>query len=137
MHSLRKARAFTGAPTFYASRESHLAWLKIAHQSGLGREAVRLVETDGLGRMDAARLKSVIDNDRNSGHVPIMVVSTAGTTNAGAIDPLSACGEIARDEGLWLHVDAAWGGALIAVPRLRARLDGIELNAGCHDARVP
>jgi aromatic-L-amino-acid/L-tryptophan decarboxylase len=120
-------RAFTGAPTFYASRESHLAWLKIAHQSGLGREAVRLVETDGLGRIDPARLKSAIDNDRNSGHVPIMVVATAGTTNAGAIDPLSACAEIARAEGLWLHVDAAWGGALIAAPRLRATLDGIEL----------
>jgi len=121
------ARAFAGAPTFYASRESHLAWLKIAHQSGLGRESVRLVESDGLGRMDAARLKSAIDNDRNCGHVPIMVVATAGTTNAGAIDPLSACAEIARDAGLWLHVDAAWGGALIAAPRLRATLDGIEL----------
>jgi glutamate/tyrosine decarboxylase-like PLP-dependent enzyme len=63
-----------------ASRESHLAWLKIAHQSGIGREALRLVETDGSGRMDAARLKSAIDKDRNSGHVPIMVVATAGTT---------------------------------------------------------
>src|SRR5882762_8703125 len=46
------ARAFGGAPVFYVSRESHLAWLKIAHQAGIGRSAVRLVATDGSGRMD-------------------------------------------------------------------------------------
>jgi aromatic-L-amino-acid/L-tryptophan decarboxylase len=120
-------RAYGGKPTFYASRESHLAWLKIAHQSGLGRDAVCLVETDGMGRMDPEYLKVAIETDRKSGCVPVMVVATAGTTNAGAIDPLSACTEIARSEGLWLHVDAAWGGALISSLRLRDALASMEL----------
>jgi glutamate/tyrosine decarboxylase-like PLP-dependent enzyme len=55
-----------------------------------------------------------------------MIAATAGTTNAGMIDPLAACAEIADRQGLWLHVDAAWGGALIASDRLKAALDGLQ-----------
>jgi glutamate/tyrosine decarboxylase-like PLP-dependent enzyme len=111
---------------FYVSQESHLAWLKIAHQAGIGRSAVRLVATDGLGRMDQSALKDAVIADRASGCVPIMIAATAGTTNAGMIDPLFACAEVARSSGLWFHVDAAWGGALIASDRLRHLLAGIE-----------
>jgi aromatic-L-amino-acid decarboxylase len=120
------ARAFDGAPMFYTSKECHLAWLKIAHQAGIGRAAVRFVATDGSGRMDAAALASLIDADRAEGRVPVMIAATAGTTNAGMIDPLIACAEIARVRGIWFHVDAAWGGALIASDRLRGALAGIE-----------
>jgi glutamate/tyrosine decarboxylase-like PLP-dependent enzyme len=120
------ARAFAGDPVFYVSRESHLAWFKIAHQSGIGRDAVRLVTTDGAGRMDAYALDAAIAADRAAGRVPVMVVATAGTTNAGMIDPLSACAQIAHDNGMWLHVDAAWGGGLIASSILRDALAGIE-----------
>ena len=120
------ARAFAGQPVFYTSRESHLAWFKIAHQAGIGRAAVRLVPTDGSGRLDAAALASLIAADCADGAVPVMTVATAGTTNAGMIDPLSDCAAIARRHGLWFHVDAAWGGALIASHRLRNRLAGIE-----------
>ena len=120
------ARAFDGPPVFYVSQESHLAWLKIAHQAGIGRSAVRLVATDGLGRMDQSALKAAVIGDRASGCVPIMIAATAGTTNAGMIDPLFACAEIARSNDLWYHVDAAWGGALIASDRLRNSLAGIE-----------
>ena len=119
-------RVFAGPPTFYASRESHLAWLKVAHQAGIGRSAVRRVATDGCGRMDPAALKDALDIDRAQGFIPVMVVATAGTTNAGMIDPLADCAEIARISGLWYHVDAAWGGALIASERLRGVLGGIE-----------
>jgi len=120
------ARAFSGPPTFYVSRESHLAWFKIAHQAGVGRDAVRLVATDGYGRIDPSALRAALTADRDEGRVPVMIVATAGTTNAGMIDPLVACAEIARDAGIWYHVDAAWGGALIASDAQRAELSGIE-----------
>jgi len=120
------ARAFAGAPVFYASRESHLAWFKIAHQVGIGRGGVRLVATDGAGRMDPHALAAMIDADRAAAMVPAMVAATAGTTNAGMIDPLVPCAQIAGSFGLWFHVDAAWGGALIASDRFRAQLSGIE-----------
>ena len=121
------ARAFTGQPRIYVSAESHLAWLKIAHQNGVGRQAVRLVATDGSGRMDANALRKSIKTDIDAGDIPVMIAATAGTTNAGMVDPLQACADISREHNLWYHVDAAWGGALIASNRERpAVLDGIE-----------
>jgi glutamate/tyrosine decarboxylase-like PLP-dependent enzyme len=121
------ARAFGGAPLFYVSRDSHLAWLKIAHQAGIGRSALRLVATDGSGRMDIAALEQAISHDRQNGRVPFMVAATAGTTNAGMIDPLKECATVARRHGLWYHVDAAWGGGLIALDTPCERLAGLEL----------
>jgi glutamate/tyrosine decarboxylase-like PLP-dependent enzyme len=119
-------RVFSGPAKFYTSRDCHIAWLKIAHQAGVGRTALRLVDTDGRGRLDSHALKQAIAEDRAHGAVPVMVVATAGTTAAGMIDPLSACADIAQQEGLWYHVDAAWGGAALASNRLRPLLAGIE-----------
>jgi glutamate/tyrosine decarboxylase-like PLP-dependent enzyme len=119
-------RAFSGAVKFYTSRDCHIAWLKIAHQAGVGRSALRLVETDGRGRMEPEALLRAIAEDRAAGAVPVMIVATAGTTGAGMIDPLHACADIAKQQALWLHVDAAWGGAALASNRLRGLLDGIE-----------
>jgi aromatic-L-amino-acid decarboxylase len=118
--------AFAGPPTIYVSQDAHLAWHKIAHQCGIGRASVRLIETDRFGRMDAVRLVDTIALDKANGRVPVMVVATAGTTGAGMIDPLTDCAEIARASRAWFHVDAAWGGALIASDRLRGALAGIE-----------
>ena len=126
-YARRGARCFAGQPTFYISRESHLAWIKIAHQVGIGRDAVRLIGTDGTGRLDAAQLEREIAVDRAHGCVPFLIAATAGSTIAGMVDPLAECHAIARREGAWFHVDAAWGGALIASTRLRSALDGIEL----------
>lgn len=120
------SRAFPGQPMFYISQDSHLAWIKFAHMAGLGRSAVRLVATDGTGRMSPEALEHAIAADRRRGCVPVMIVATAGTTNAGMIDPLAACGAIAHRHGLWYHVDAAWGGALATSTRLRGLLAGIE-----------
>jgi glutamate/tyrosine decarboxylase-like PLP-dependent enzyme len=120
------ARAFAGPARFYTSRDCHIAWLKIAHQAGVGRAALRLVDTDGRGRMDPQALLRAIAEDRANGAVPVMVVATAGTTAAGMIDPLHACADIAQQERLWYHVDAAWGGAALASDRLRKVLAGIE-----------
>jgi glutamate/tyrosine decarboxylase-like PLP-dependent enzyme len=122
----RGARAFDGHPVFYVSRESHRAWFKIAHQAGIGRSAVRLVPTDGTGRLDPDALADAVEADPAQGFVPVMIAATAGTTNAGMIDPLVRCGNIARAFGLWYHVDAAWGGALIASDTLKNELAGIE-----------
>jgi len=120
------ARAFKGRPTIYISRDSHLAWLKIAHQAGIGRDAVRLIATDGMGRMDAGALADALDADVWAGHQPVMIVATAGTTNAGMIDPLLACSALAKSKDAWFHVDAAWGGAIVASQTHRGCIDGIE-----------
>ncbi len=120
------SRAFAGTPTFYISADSHLAWIKIAHAAGLGRSAARLVPTDALGRINAAELAAMIGKDQADGAVPVMIVATAGTTNAGAIDDLAALRRIADDTGAWFHVDAAWGGALLVSDRLRPMLAGIH-----------
>jgi aromatic-L-amino-acid decarboxylase len=120
------ARAFAGPPVFYTSKECHRSWVKIAHQAGIGRSAARLVATDGSGRMATAALVAAIAADLSSGCMPFLIVASAGTTNAGMIDPLSDCADIAQRHGLWYHVDAAWGGAMIASDKLRGVLAGLE-----------
>ena len=119
--------AFSGKPRVYVSAESHLAWLKIAHQNGIGRNAVRLIATDGIGRMNFKALEEQIIADKKAGDHPVFIAATAGTTNAGMVDPLTECSIIAKDNNLWLHVDAAWGGALIVSEREKHVLAGIEL----------
>jgi glutamate/tyrosine decarboxylase-like PLP-dependent enzyme len=119
-------RAFGAPVAFYTSRDCHIAWLKIAHQAGVGRAALRLVDTDGHGRMDCQALSRMIAADRAAGTVPVMLVATAGTTGGGMIDPLHASADIAQREGMWFHVDAAWGGAALASERMRGLLAGIE-----------
>src|SRR5690349_23340992 len=104
-------RAFRGPPVLYLSRESHLAWVKIGHQAGIGRSAVRQVPTDGRGRMDADALGTMIAEDKTRGCVPVPIVATAGTTNAGMIDAIGRSAELASRRGPWFHVDGAWGGA--------------------------
>lgn len=116
---------FSGQPTIYISKESHLAWLKMAHSAGIGRNAVRLIATDGQGQMDAGCLAAAIEEDLESGCIPVLVVATAGTTNAGMIDPIKSCAAIAQKHGMWFHVDAAWGGAMLASEAGQSALDGI------------
>jgi glutamate/tyrosine decarboxylase-like PLP-dependent enzyme len=120
------ARAFPGQPVFYTSKECHRSWVKIAHQAGIGRSAARLVATDGGGRMAPEALAAAIAADVANGHVPFLIVASAGTTNAGMIDPLAACADLAQRHRLWYHVDAAWGGAMIASEKLRGALAGLE-----------
>ncbi len=120
------SRAFVGQPVFYISQDSHLAWIKAAHQAGIGRLAARMVPTDGAGRMCMRALNDAICADRLAGATPFMVAATAGTTAAGMVDPLGPCAEIAAREKLWFHVDAAWGGGAIASERYCSRLAGIE-----------
>jgi glutamate/tyrosine decarboxylase-like PLP-dependent enzyme len=119
-------RALDAGPALYVSEEAHHSFLKAARLCGLGTSAVRAVAVDSSLRMDAARLRARIEEDRRSGHAPFLVVATAGTTGAGAIDPIAALSKVAAAEGLWLHVDAAWGGAAVLAPELAGLLNGIE-----------
>jgi glutamate/tyrosine decarboxylase-like PLP-dependent enzyme len=120
-------RAFPGPVAMYTSRECQPAWFKIAHQAGIGRDALKLIATNSRGEMDADALAQAVERDLKAGVVPVLISTTAGTTGGGMIDPLMRCAQIARTHELWYHVDAAWGGAALCSPRLRAALAGIEL----------
>jgi aromatic-L-amino-acid decarboxylase len=117
---------FGAGPTFYVSEDAHLAWVKIAVQCGIGHVGVRFVPTDAWGCMNPVALSDMVAADRRSGRTPVMVAATAGTTGAGMIDPLSASADVAEENGLWYHVDAAWGGAALVSPKMRELLAGAE-----------
>jgi glutamate/tyrosine decarboxylase-like PLP-dependent enzyme len=119
-------RSLDASPTIYVTSESHHSLNKIAHMTGLGRDALRVVPVGNDLQMDVAALGARVAADRRDGLRPLMVVGTAGTTGAGAIDPLPKIAEFCRSEQLWFHVDAAWGGAAILSPRLAVYLAGIE-----------
>lgn len=119
-------RGLPRAPRLYVSGEAHHSFHKIAHMSGLGRDAVRTVATGSDLKLNVEDLVAQVAADRERGHAPFLVVATAGTTGAGVIDPLSEILAFCRGQGLWMHVDAAWGGAAAVSPRLRPYLAGIE-----------
>ncbi len=119
-------RALEKAPVLYVSSEAHHSFLKAARLCGLGTAAVREVPVDAALRMDVGALRGRIVADRQEGRAPFLVVATAGTTGAGALDPIADIADVARQERLWLHADAAWGGAAVLAPELRHALAGIE-----------
>ncbi|RMH51348.1 MAG: aminotransferase class V-fold PLP-dependent enzyme [Zetaproteobacteria bacterium] len=113
-------------PVVYASRECHGCIGRALALTGIGREALCRVAVNDRYQIDLDRLRTAITADRRRGRHPWLVVGNAGTVNSGAIDDLQGLAEIARREGLWLHVDAALGGAIAFSRRLAARLRGIE-----------
>lgn len=119
-------RGLSAQPVFYVSAESHHSFHKAARLCGLGSNAVREVPVDDELRMQPTALEAAIRDDRKKCYAPFLVVGTAGTTNAGAIDPLQEIAAIAARENIWFHADAAWGGVAALVPEMRRLLDGIE-----------
>jgi len=119
-------RHLAATPTIYITNQAHNGYNKIAHMTGLGRGAIRIVATDSNLRMDVGDLEGQITKDRKDGFAPFMVIGTAGTTATGVIDPLPEIADLSRRAGLWFHVDAAWGGSAILSPRLKHYLAGIE-----------
>jgi glutamate/tyrosine decarboxylase-like PLP-dependent enzyme len=111
----------------YASQEAHATIAEAADMMGLGERAVRSIPTDEAFRMRADELERAVADDLAAGTHPFCVVATAGTTATGAVDPLRAIAGICERHGLWLHVDAAYGGAAVFAPELRHLLDGIDL----------
>jgi aromatic-L-amino-acid decarboxylase len=110
------------ALAFYASEEAHSSVEKAIRIAGLGRRSLRLIPTDD----DFAMRPGAIRADRAAGRVPAGVVATLGTTGVGASDPLRPIGEICREQGLYLHVDAAWAGSALVLEEQRSLLDGAE-----------
>jgi glutamate/tyrosine decarboxylase-like PLP-dependent enzyme len=123
-HGLRHLRA---QPSIYLTEETHHSFSKIAHMTGLGRRALRTIPTDRCLKMNLGELKKRVAEDRINGFLPFLVVGTGGTTAAGVIDPLSEIGHFCREEGLWFHADAAWGGSAILSPTLKRYLAGIDM----------
>jgi aromatic-L-amino-acid decarboxylase len=94
---------------------------------GLGRAGLVRIPVNDRLEMEPAALSAAIGRDRAAGRAPIAVVATIGTTASTAVDPVAAIGEIARDERLWLHVDAAYAGSAAILPARRAPFVGWEL----------
>lgn len=118
-----------GAPALrlYATAETH-TWLhKAVDLFGLGTDALRWVATDAELRMDVRDLERLVREDRAAGRLPFLIIASAGTVSTGAVDPLPRLSEIARREGLWLHVDGAYGGFAAGVPGAPADLAGVAL----------
>ncbi|RWR03602.1 2,4-diaminobutyrate decarboxylase [[Pantoea] beijingensis] len=109
------------------SENAHFSVQKNMALLGLGYQSVRLVKTDRFARMDVNDLAEKLAQAKSAGEQVMAIVATAGTTDAGAIDPLRAIAELAAQNQVWLHVDAAWGGALLLSEKYRNYLDGIEL----------
>ena len=107
------------------SEAAHFSVEKSALQLGLGTKAVVRIETDDA-RMSPKCLALSINELRREGLEPFAVVATAGTTDFGSIDPLPAIAEIAAREHVWLHADAAYGGALLMSPKYRDQLQGLS-----------
>src|SRR5262249_23534195 len=110
----------------YTSEQGHSSIDKAALASGLGLAGVRRVAVDDEYRMDPRALAEAIDSDRRAGVLPFCVVATVGSTSCASIDPVAAIADICEREGLWLHVDAAYGGAAAVVPEMRHVLDGCD-----------
>jgi L-2,4-diaminobutyrate decarboxylase len=110
----------------FATASSHFSVGKSALLLGLADDAVIAVADDGEGRMLPAALDEAVAAAVASGRLPMAVVATAGTTDRGVIDPLSAVAAVCDARGVWLHVDAAYGGGLLVSRRRRHLLDGIE-----------
>ncbi|HVS01754.1 MAG TPA: pyridoxal-dependent decarboxylase [Thermoanaerobaculia bacterium] len=112
--------------TLYVSDQVHHSVAKAAMLAGFPPDSVRSVRSDGRLRLPAAALAEAIAADRHRGLSPFLVVASAGTINTGAVDELAALAEVAAGEGLWLHVDAAYGGFFLLTERGRAAMAGIE-----------
>lgn len=117
----------SGRPAVYLSEEGHSSLERAARIAGVGREGIRTVATDTGFRLAPGALDEKLREDRASGWRPVAVCASAGATNTGAVDPLSELARICRDQGVWFHVDAAYGGFAVLTDRGRSALEGIGL----------
>src|SRR3989440_5520255 len=105
-------RSAAGDLTVYASEQCHFSIERSVDILGLGRKSIRKIETDGEFHIRTDALRKQIEVDRKAGCTPCCVIGIAGATSTGIIDPLEEIGQVARENGCWYHVDAAYGGTL-------------------------
>lgn len=120
-------RGCDGRLAAYTSNQAHSSVEKAVKIAGLGRQNLRLVDVDRDFAMRPDALAAAIRKDLDAGRVPCFVCATVGTTSSNAIDPVRAIGEICREHGIWLHVDAAMSGTAALCPEFRHLQDGLEL----------
>ncbi|MEN7546992.1 aminotransferase class V-fold PLP-dependent enzyme [Rapidithrix thailandica] len=119
-------RGLEVSPVLYCSAEAHHSVIRAAKVVGLGWDALRPIPVDAMGKMQPDCLEAQLLTDRKNGSEPFMLIANAGSTGTGALDPLQELAQTAKKYGLWYHVDAAYGGALIVEPELKKYLEGIE-----------
>jgi aromatic-L-amino-acid decarboxylase len=110
----------------YAATGVHLCVARGFDMAGLGSEALRLIDCDAHHRIRLDVLRARVAQDRATGKTPFLVVGTAGSVDTGAIDDLTALADFCAEEGLWFHVDAAFGAIAMLSPRLRELFAGME-----------
>lgn len=128
LNALVAAREAAGHPeraTVYMSDQSHSAQVRAARIIGIRPEHLRILPTGADFRMDPDTLATAVAADRAAGCSPIAVCADAASTSTGAIDPLPAIADYCETEGIWLHVDAAHGGALAILPEGAQLLEGV------------
>lgn len=111
----------------YTSSQQHHCLDKAFKIAGLSECVVRYVPLDKNHKMMPGEMERMIAEDKQAGLIPWLVIASAGTTDVGAIDPMSELGAIAKEQGLWFHVDAAYGGFFVLCPEGKQKLHGIEL----------
>lgn len=112
--------------TGYTSREAHNCLARAFDMLGLGTAALRTIAVTPDFQMDMGDLAEQVKADRAAGYQPFFLAGTAGTVNTGAIDDLDQLATLAQKEGLWFHVDGAFGASAMLSPKLAPRLTGIE-----------
>jgi glutamate/tyrosine decarboxylase-like PLP-dependent enzyme len=115
-----------GQATAYVSEHTHAAIAKAWRTLGFNAANLRVLRADPAHRLQPAAVDAALRLDRDAGLEPFVVVGTAGTTSTGSVDPLADLAELAEREGLWLHVDGAYGAPARLTPSGRYLLNGIE-----------
>jgi glutamate/tyrosine decarboxylase-like PLP-dependent enzyme len=127
MTALAAARAHVGSGVAYLSDQTHASIPRALTALGFGAEEVRVLRSDERLRLTEAAVSEAVRADRRRGHNPRFIIATAGTTNTGAVDELKGLAELAAAEGMWFHVDGAYGAPAALCPAGRAVLHGLEL----------
>ncbi len=124
--AMAAARARCGLGVAYLSDQTHSSIKRALTALGFPAENIRVLPSDKQFRLSMETLTAAIDDDRRQSRTPMMVVASAGTTNTGAVDPLHEIADLCREQGMWFHVDGAYGAPAALCDIGRATLSGIE-----------